>query len=274
MKTIFLAHSFEDQKAREIAWALRGKCERSGFNLITAFEMPFGIGTEVIASIFEQLKKASVVVAVVNERRSNVLLELGYALGMGKAVILVADLNNSLPFDLSLIQAVDYRSPTDEIAIKLMRAIGKLLEEDRFIETELPHELEEMLRLRAEYPEKFEQISAYEFERAVRNAFLKKGYQVQDVNLAQNCGFDFRVSKEGAMSLVEVKKNSPNGKVSIAAVQQLLGAIHAHDAPKALLICTSDFTDSARGFAGRYATKLTLWTVDDLVKFLEGKTKI
>ena len=274
MKTIFLSHSFDDQKAREIAWALRGKCERAGFQLVTPTEMPFGIGTDVIASIFECIKKASLVVAVMSERSSNVLLELGYALGMGKAVILVADLNTSLPFDLSLIQAVDSRSPSDEIAMKLVRAIEKLQADDRLKETDLPHELADMLKLRTEYPEKFEQIPGYEFEKAVRNAFQKQGYQVHDVTPSEDFGFDFRVIKDSKEALVEVKKNSPNGKVSIAPVQQLLGAVHAYDVPKALLICTSDFTDSARGFASRYATELVLWTVDELVKFLEGKITI
>lgn len=271
MKAIFLSHSFADQKAREIAWALRTKCERAGFPLLNASELPFMPGTDVVASIFEQIKKASLVIAVLNERSSNVLLELGYAMGMGKAVILVADLNNALPSDLTLVPAIDYRMPAEDISVKLIKSIERLDSEDRLKETDLPHELAEMLQLRADYPEKFEQIPYEEFERAVRTAFAQRGYQVQDVDPSQDFGFDFRIIKEGRVSLVEVKKNSPNGKVSIAAVQQLLGAVHAYDVPKALLICTSDFTDSARGFANRYAAELSLWTVDDLKKFLEMK---
>ena len=210
---------------------------------------------------------------MISERSSSVLLELGYALGMGKAVILVADLNMSLPFDLSLIQAVDSRSPAEEIAVKLVRSIEKLKADDRLKEAELPHELRDMLRLQTEYPEKFEQITVFEFESAVRNAFQQQGYRVQDVN-PEDFGFDFRVTRGGEAALVEVKKNSPNGKVSIAAVQQLLGAVHAYEAPRAVLICTSDFTDSARGFASRYAAELVLWTVTDLIKFLDGKKTI
>jgi HJR/Mrr/RecB family endonuclease len=274
MKTIFLSHGLNDQKAREISWALREKCERLGFQLVQPSEMSLEIGSDIITSIFERIKKASLVIAVMSERSSYVLLELGYALGMGKAVILVADLNTSLPFDLSLIQAVDSRSHSEDIAMKLVRAIEKLQSEDRLNETDLPYDLTDMLRLRTEYPEKFEQISGLSFERAVRNAFQRRGYHAHDINPSEDFGFDFRVFKDSKSALVEVKKNSPNGKVSIAPVQQLLGAVHAYDTRKALLICTSNFTDSARGFASRYASELTLWTLADLEKFTVGEIDI
>lgn len=274
MKTIFLLHSYADEKARDIAAALRRKCESAEFELTSTSDMPHGASPNVIASIFENIKRASLLIAIFNEQSPNVLLELGYALGIAKTVILVADLHNNLPFDLSMIHAVDYRMPTEEIAIKLIRAIEKLQLDDRLEPTDLPKELDGMLRLRNEYPEKFEQIPYFAFEEAVRNAFKAQGYGVQGFNPTQDFGFDFRIIKGAEMALVLVKKSSSSAKVSIAAVQQLLGAIHAYDAPKALLICTSDFTDSARGFANRYATELRLWTVDDLVRFLEGKITI
>lgn len=266
MKAIFLSHNYSDQKAREIAWSLRKIGERAdSFSLITASEMlP---GREIGVSLFEQIKKASLVIAVLNETSSSALLELGYALGTGKVVLLVADMRSNLPPDLSSIQAIDYSLPVDEIAVRLSTAIEKLERNDRLRRPELPKNLDEMLRLQIEYPEKFEQISAYDFERAVRNAFLERGYEIQDADPSQDFGFDFRSTKGGQTTLVEVKKYSSNGKVSIDVVQQLLGAIHAYDVSKALLICTSDFTDSARGFASRYANELELWTAEELARF-------
>lgn len=274
MKQIFLIHSFSDQKALHIAHAMRRKCDSSGLILSSASDMPTIIGRNFIASIFDQIKQASLVVAVIGDQSSQVLLELGYALGMGKSVILVADLNSNMPFDLSDLQAIDYGIPAEEIAARLLKILEKTQSEIRSSESAVPHDLAEMLRLRNEYPEKFERIPYNDFEYAVKRAFLQKGFTIEEVNPTTDYGFDFKINKGTEGILVEVKKLSPNGKVSIAVVQQLLGAIHGYHAPKAILICTSEFTDSARGFASRHASELSLWTADDLSQFLDARRTI
>jgi hypothetical protein len=273
MKHIFFSHSSSDSKAREIAVALRASCERMGFSLDTPFTTPSLFGADVVGSTFEQIKQATLVVAAIGDQRTNVLLDLGYALGMGKAVILIADVSSHLPLDLNGLQAIDYRSATDEIVKGVLRTIEKLTEV-RVSEADFPFGLEGMLRLRSEYPERFERIPYLEFERAVKNAFARQGFVVEEVNPAIDYGFDFRIKREQDEILVEVKKNSLNSKVSIAAVQQLLGAVHAYEVPKALLICASDFTDSARGFAVRHARELSLWTASELEQFVKGQLPV
>jgi restriction endonuclease Mrr len=54
----------------------------------------------------------------------------------------------------------------------------------------------------------------------------------------------------------------------------LLGAVFAYEAAKGLLICTSDFTDSARGFAERHSDKILLWTTGDLEQFAKGQLSV
>jgi ubiquinone/menaquinone biosynthesis C-methylase UbiE len=59
--------------------------------------------------------------------------------------------------------------------------------------------------------------------------------------------------------------------VGRASVQQLLGAAHAYEDSVALLICTSDFTDSARDFATRQSPRIRLWTLQELERFAERR---
>jgi nucleoside 2-deoxyribosyltransferase len=270
MKRVFLSHGFPDAKADEIATAL----DEAGFAVATPFTAPFDIGKDVATSLFEQLKQASVVVAVLADQKPNVLLELGYALGMAKPVILIANVTSNLPFDLAGIEAIDYKTPVREIVSKILRSIEKLYRENRLEEAEFPHDLRGMMRIRLEFPEQFERIPYWAFERAISDAFRAAGYETEQADLKTDYGFDFKLKHPDGDLLVEVKKLSPNGRVSIAAVQQLLGAIHAYEAPQALLICTSDFTDSARGFAGRHARELTLWTASELNRFAEGQLRL
>ena len=267
MKRVFLSHSSSDPKAEDIARALQA----AGFGIATPFTTPFDAGKDVATSLFEQLKQASVVVAVLGEQKANVLLELGYALGMAKPVILIANPNSNLPFDLAGIETIDYKAPTREIVLKILRSIERLQRENRLEEAEFPRNLREMLHVRMEFPERFERIPYWAFERAVRDAFHAAGYETEQADLTSDYGFDFKVKRRDGDLLVEIKKLSPNGRASIAAVQQLLGALHAYEAPRALLICTSDFTDSARGFAKRHARELSLWTGTELNRFAEGE---
>src|ERR1043165_6384125 len=100
MKHIFLTHEHHDSRAKEIALALRSSCRRVGFHLSTPFDAPSLFTPDLPGSTFEHIKNASLVVAILAERSVNVLLELGYALGMAKPVILVTDVRSDLPLDL------------------------------------------------------------------------------------------------------------------------------------------------------------------------------
>jgi hypothetical protein len=271
MKKIFVSYSNIDSKAEDIMMSLSELGEREDNPLSSPFDVDFIFPPIAPESAFDHIKRASLVVAILGEQRTNVLLELGYALGIGKPVILVADFKSALPFDIHEIPSVEYRRPTGEILERILEALRKL---SIAKEPDFPLQLEAILALRVDLPERFERLPGYVFETAVNNAFAQRGHMVESVDSAQAYGYDFRLRRSVGDVLVEVKKNSINSKVSIAAVQQLLGAVFAYEAAKGLLICTSDFTDSARGFAERHSDKILLWTTGDLEQFANGQLSV
>ncbi len=274
MKTIFISYNLHDEKARDIACRVQYECKKLGFTLVTPEGANFELNVGKLESKFEAIKQASLFIGFLCGYTSNVFLELGYALGMGKPVVLITDLARDLPLDLALTPAINYQNSPDEIMATLVKALELHQKEDDLSLPESELDLAKMLQIRVEYPEKFERIPAHAFEEAVKTAFAQNGFQITEINPDTDYGFDFTISKEGKRSLVEVKKLNANGKVSISTIQQLLGAIHAYDAPKALLICTSDFTGSARAYASRHGIELTLWTMEELKRFLYGSLTI
>ncbi len=267
MKQVFFSYSQDDLKAHEVLASVCSKMGTLGYETTPPAEPAAGSILENETS--ERVKRASLVVAFLNEQSSHVLFEVGYSFALGKKLILVADLAGGLPFDLRSVAAIDYRLGTTEIAFEIMRRIDALEGTTPRSETELPIELGPILTASKQRPEVFEKVSNQAFEIAVRGAFVERGFIVEDANPEADHGFDFRLRDQAGEKsvLVEVKKHNRNSKVSIAAVQQLLGAVHAYRDSAALLICTSDFTASARGFASTQRDAMRLWTLAELEEF-------
>jgi HJR/Mrr/RecB family endonuclease len=274
MKTIYFTNGYRDSKVSVIEKTLREQSIQAGFSVVTPSNLKGEVHSDATSSLLEVIKRASLVIAVIEDPYSSVFLELGYAIGMGKPVVIVADLTGNLPFDLSNIRAIDLRIQADEIATRLLKVINELKPKVQLNSSDFPNQLIEMLHLRSDFPEKFEQIPYVVFEEAVQKEFFRQGFAVEIARPGADFGFDFRVLCKEKSFLVEVKKSSVNSKVSIEAVQQLLGAIHAYNVPIGLLIGASEFTDSARGFAKRHAKDLELWSPIELLEFAEEKRKI
>jgi hypothetical protein len=267
MKHLFFSFSQDDSKAREVLDVVRSKIGTLGYDASAPPETVPGSAPTNPAS--ELLKKASLVIAFLSDQNSHVLFEVGYSFALGKKLILVADLAGGLPSDLASVAAIDYRISPSEIAFEIIRRIDALEGKVLRPEAALTLELGDILAARKMKPEFFEKISSEVFEDAIRTAFNERGFTVEIPDPSQDYGFDFRVvdpTREKSL-LVEVKKYNPNSKISIASVQQLLGAVHAYHGSAGLLICTSDFTASARGFASGQGEVMRLWTTKELDEF-------
>ena len=269
MKTILFTFAYDDFRAREVLSSARGKLEHLGYEALSPLDLK--PGDDWAYSTTDLLKRASVVIAFVTERSPNVLFETGYAYGLGKNLVLVSDMS-TLPFDLRTVSAIDARSSPTEIAFEIVRQISRLESSGWQPEVALPKNLREMLEASVRRPELFELVSREAFERAIAEEFIALRFEVDFPQGSHESGFDMRLRDFARRSmLVEVKKLNPNSKVSISSVQQLLGAAHAYEDSAALLICTSDFTNSAREFALRQSSKITLWSLFELKRFAENR---
>lgn len=269
MKTILFTSAYDDYRAREVFASAQGKLEHLGYEVLSPLNLK--LGDDLAQSTTEMLKRASVVIAFLTERSANVLFETGYAYGLGKHVILVSDMS-ALPFDLRTVAAIDARSSPTEIAFDIVRQVSRLESSSWQPKTEFPVGLRAMLDASVQRPELFELVSREAFELAIVEEFVSQGFEVDFPQGSHESGFDMRVHDRARRSmLVEVKKLNPNSKVSISSVQQLLGAAHAYEDSAALLICTSDFTNSAREFALRQSARVSLWSLAELKRFVEHR---
>ena len=265
MKTIYFTSASLDEKAHDVILSIQPKLESLGWTTLNP-SSDF-VGSNWLDQQSEMLKNASVVIAFLTERRMNTIFEIGVAYGLGKKIILVADFPN-IPSDLRMVQAIDARAGLSEITLEILRQISQLEMSGWNPKSELPQDLRSMLNLRINRPEAFELISSQAFEQAVYNEFANKGFSMELAETLRESGYDMRAKDFSHSTLIiEVKKLNPNSKISIAAIQKLLGVIHAYEANAGLLIFTSSLTNSAREFALRYTSKIILWSMEDLTRF-------
>ncbi len=81
-------------------------CLAEGFRAFRADD-EFGPGL-IIADIIKRIATASLVIAEITPENANVFFELGFAFGLGKPVILLAERGLKLPFDISGFRTLFY----------------------------------------------------------------------------------------------------------------------------------------------------------------------
>lgn len=142
------------------------------------------------------------------------------------------------------------RSVPGHIAFEIVKQISRRESSGWQPEAKLPTSLGDMLALKEKRPELFELISEQSFMRAIAEAFTAQRFDVRYRRDSQEFGFDFLIRDRSRQCMVvQIKKNNLNSTISISTVQRLLGAAQTFEDTAALLICTSGFSDSARGFA-------------------------
>jgi len=111
----------------------------------------------------------------------------------------------------------------------------------------------------AYYPRKFELF--------IGELLKRMGYEVEIGNYTQDFGIDLVAKKEGEVVVVEVKKWQIGHNVGSREVRSILGAMWKAGANKALLVTTSDFTESAKEQARE--APIELWNSRVLHKLVE-----
>lgn len=87
---------------------IRKACDDYGLQPTRADEM-YGPGI-IIKDISEQILSSQVIIADVTPPNQNVYFEVGYAYGVGKPIILLAEKGTKLPFDLSAFRTLFYEN--------------------------------------------------------------------------------------------------------------------------------------------------------------------
>ncbi len=109
------------------------------------------------------------------------------------------------------------------------------------------------------------ELSGHEFEQEMGRLFEEIGYEVQYTPPTRDEGVDLILRKSGKIYIVQCKQHAkPAGPHFI---RDLFGTMHHRRANHAVLVCTGGFSEETRRFAEKNKNTLTLFGLDDILKW-------
>lgn len=264
MKKIYISYSINDGRSELLVHRLQHELREYGLQIFTAQDV-FGKGP-VDTSVQNLIKQSSLLLAVLTGSNANVFYEIGYAVGIGRPVLLIIESEVKLPFDFRSLRSIRLDHPDTPVTIEIIRYLQELNREEKTIDIDLMNSPWILLNIYENDKATFEKIDNETFENAIKQWFVLRGYQTNKLGEGNDPGFDFALDNfQGVRkTLVEVKKYNTNSKVSAGQIQQLMGAVYAYGAETGIFITTSGYTKSAQDFARRCSPHIDLWTMDDL----------
>lgn len=254
----FIAHSVGDQGLVDAVAELLRADNHEVFDPASA-----SIAAHALSEITAALRSADVVIAIVTQGNSNVLYELGVAIGAGVATLISAHPGVLLPSHLASVPYVQVTGDRLRDAQTIAQRAGEL---PTLGSTAIPpgqsasETLSSVLRDRA----RLESLSPQAFEQLVRSLFEERGFTVTGTSAADQGGdFVIESRKDREIVLVEVKKLNAQGRVSVESVRRLLSALSPQLAPSGMIVSTAGFTAAALALAEE--TSITLRTLEELL---------
>ena len=262
MKSVFISHTrSQSDKARLLTDVL----QKENVSVFTATESLM-TGAEWHAELLAQIKRCSLFVALVDEPGSNVMFELGYALGAAKSVLLMAAPDAQIPFEIASLPVARFDNyelgAFYDIAEKLLSKLG---DNERpsldLVDGKQAH------HYLANHPDYVEQLSPQEFEVLVAKLFNELGFETDQTAAQPDVGYDLVLwdKDNQTKTVVEIKKYARNSKLGVASVHQLLGNMMLSDASSALLVTSGGFSASALDMAKKSPHSIKLLTLEELI---------
>jgi len=264
MKSIFLSYSY-NQLNYEFIQILTKEIEGFSFKINNDLSLK---NEGAFTNAFDVIKKADMLIALIVDNNPNVYIELGYAIGLGKEVLVFCQPEVELPFSLGNINFI--RSDFNSNAIyKIIGFIDRLKSsnENALIKssnTNFQDAVDGNPGLMH-----FEFMNGVQFENLVYEWFRRNKFQVKQMSLDLDCGYDLILTnyKEYKKTIVQIKHYNLNSRVSVSQVRQLLGDMHYAKADHAIIITSSFYTNSAIDFSTRCNSKIELWDLNNLREY-------
>jgi hypothetical protein len=262
-RKVFISHAVDADS--DLVRAFRETSERAGLEVIGTDDAGI-VPSDLVSSRHDAIARCQTFIALLDRLNPNIMLELGFALGAGKNVVVAAAPNVTLPSDLTAIPYVQLTANVGEIISSLRRELARTQERSR--ETVgIEAVTADVVRQLAHDPSRLAALSAKQFEEVVATIMSRFGYEV---HLATNgldggCDLIARSLNPPTKILVEAKRYAPQRLVSVEHVLRLAGVTDAANASGGLLVTTSGFTSSARKFAEVTRPPIRLMTAEELL---------
>lgn len=114
--------------------------------------------------------------------------------------------------------------------------------------------------------EKVDKMTGAQFEEFMATYFRQKGYDVIKTKLSGDFGIDLIIENKIFRCGVQLKRYSK--KVSLKAVQEVIGGLEHYKLDQGMVITNNYFQQSAITLAGESSKPITLWNRDILIQKL------
>jgi restriction endonuclease len=267
MKAVFVSHSrATSQKAEALIEALT----RREVTVVRTDNDSFR--GEWQSQLLSNIRRCSLFLAFVDEPSPAVMLGLGYALGAGKDVLLVAGPGASVPFDIASMRVLRL----DSSDVTSVDSVAELVLSNLYSTPPLSNKglrgrenLLEMLR----NPEYLEAVSPREFEETVVDFFEQIGMKPIRTPDQMDGGYDvlwYGPHQKGP-TMIQIKKYSKSSRLGVANVHQFLGSMFLANAAAGILISTAEFSTSAKRLAERSPLPVRLMSLEELIELGERR---
>lgn len=258
MRSVFISYSYADILARNIVEGLK----KSTIDNLTILTTDQGIGGyNPETQLFDSIKKCDYFICIFDNYNPNVMLELGYALGRNKDIILVGDYNE-IPFDLRNFDFIKRNENISDVLMELNKRMysSEILPKEVICYKEYRENI-----LRALNEQEFlDSLSYKDFEELIYEYLKAQNLPVDYQPVSRDRGYDFLLPTMNC--LIEIKKFSKNNKISLSVIRALLGTMVENNMSKGIIISSSGFTQSAINFVQNLEREIVLLSLRDLLK--------
>lgn len=257
MSSIFISYSFNDAFARKLMESIK-MLVPDAFFLLNYAEESRELG------ILDFIKKCDYFICVFDSNNPNVMLELGYAIGKNKNIILIAEYND-IPYDLKNFEYIKRSENINETVMELNKRI--CLSKPKPKEMLSYSDYKENI-IRAKEDKNFlDNMDYRDFEKIIYEYLRAQNLEVVVQKITRDKGYDFYIPTLNCV--VDVKKYSRNGKISLSIIRTFIGVMIENNADKGIIISSTEFTQSALNFVQNLEQEIVLLSLQDLLE-LDG----
>lgn len=259
MNSVFISYSFNDVFAGKLMETMKDLLPNN-FILLDYSQESWGQNV----GILELVKKCDYFICVFDSNNSNVMLELGYAMGKNKNIILIAEYND-IPYDLKNFDYIKRSDNINEIVMELNKRL--------YLSSPIPKEMicysdyKENIVKAIEDKEFLDSMNYRDFENIIYEYLKAQNLPIIYQGKERDTGYDFLIPKYSCV--VEIKKYNRNGKISLSVIRSVLGIMVESNANKGIIISSTEFTKSAINFVQNLEHDIVLLSLQDLIN-LDG----
>ena len=264
---IYISHA-RGTAASELVGQLKVALATAGHKVVN--EEPWGFRPNPVEGA---LASVDCVIVLLADPRHFVIFDTGFAVGAGKAVLVVTTPGVELPGAFAYLPLITWTADAAATSLEVLEWVQQV-ERERAERSIRQAHVPRVLDLYLDSPAAFEQVSPEQFEKALHDLLTSLGYEPSpiDHDHGADSGFDFELRRYPGYrkALVEVKKYSSSSKVPVGVVQQLLGVLYANRADCGILISSSGFTASSLEFAKRCGARIELWGMEEVLSHTDA----